>query len=77
MMLPKYTLCAPTRAGKGHEQQRLAFTRSRLQRWIDGERLSLWIDRPNYNSNKRRNRLDTKSEAAKEALLQQRCIDMC
>ena len=39
-MLAKCTLCRPARGGKRHKSQRLAWTRSRLQRWLAGERLN-------------------------------------
>ena len=38
LMLAKCTLCRPTRGGKAHVNQRVEWTRGRLQRWLSGER---------------------------------------
>ena len=43
-MLAKCTLCRPARGGKAHKSQRLAWTRGRLLRWLNGERAQLWHD---------------------------------
>ena len=42
LMLPKCILCAPLRSGRKHKRAVAAFTLDRLQRWQDGERMSLW-----------------------------------
>ena len=47
-MLAKCTLCSPPRGGKSHKSQRLAWTRGRLSRWLNGERAELWHDIPKY-----------------------------
>ena len=39
---PKCILCAPLRSGRKHKRAVSAFTLDRLQRWQDGERMSLW-----------------------------------
>ena len=72
-MLVKCVLCTMPRAGKAHHNQRIAFTRSRLNRWLAGERGELWYDRPAY---KRPKKKQAGAEATK-ALQQQRCIDLC
>ena len=73
-MLAKCVLCAPLRAGKQHQSQRVAFTRQRLQRWLDGERASLWQDIPSY-------RLQSKPKlttaAHEKALRHKRCEELC
>ena len=46
LMLPKCTLCRPARGGRSHLSQRLAWTRGRLIRWVDGERSQLWEEMP-------------------------------
>ncbi len=61
------------RAGKAHQNQRLAFTRSRLNRWLAGERAELWYDRPAYTRPRKKR---AGAEAAK-AQQQQRCINLC
>ena len=73
-MLAKCVLCAPLRGGKQHENQRLAFTRHRLQRWLDGERANLWRDIPNYRPPRRDK--PTTPEVEK-ALRHKRCEDLC
>ena len=45
-MFPKAVLCAPKRRGKGREVQTLSWTKSRLDRWSEGERVELWLDAP-------------------------------
>ena len=70
-MLAKCTLCAPTRGGKKHKNQRIAFTRSRLQRWLAGERSSLWNDIPTYHNNARQ-RAPTSKQSQHH-----RCIELC
>eukprot|EP00663_Eupelagonemidae_sp_cell21sb_P000220 gene220-2251_t len=45
-MLPKAVLCAAPRAGKAHRQQAGTFTRLRCERWLAGERRTLWDDIP-------------------------------
>ena len=47
-MLAKCVLCTPARAGKNHQNQRLAWTRGRLSRWAAGDRAELWHDIPTY-----------------------------
>ena len=47
-MLTKCVLCVLPRAGKAHKNRRVAFTRMRLNRWLDGERAELSHDRPSY-----------------------------
>ena len=69
-MLPKCTLCRPARGGKSHSSQRLAWTRGRLQRWLVGERTSLWQDLPQY---KRPQNKQHSGETAKKQQ-QDRCI---
>ena len=46
LMLPQCLLCPPARGGKRHAKAAAAFTRDRIQRWLEGERLSLWASRP-------------------------------
>ena len=65
-MLPKCTLCRQVRGGKSHRSQRMEWTRGRLQRWLAGERASLWHDLPLYR------RPQTKDSA--RAQQHQRCI---
>jgi len=74
MMLPKCVLCTPPWGGKQHHNQRLAFTKARLHRWLEGERVSLWRDIPSYNFPKRRKDLTPEAETS---LKQKRCIDLC
>ena len=69
-MLPKCTLCRPVRGGKSHSSQRLAWTRGRLQRWLAGERTSLWQDLPLY---KRPQNKQHSGETARKQR-QDRCI---
>lgn len=45
LMLPQCVLCAPSRGGKRHSKAVAAYTLDRLQRWQEGERLSLWMTR--------------------------------
>ena len=71
-MLPKAVLCNPPRAGKSHTSQRTAFTRRRLDRWLSGERSSLWNDLPQYNA-PRPKRLSPEGDKNRRA---QRCIDL-
>lgn len=71
-MLTKCVLCSPYRGGKSHKNQRLAWTRARLTRWLQGERDELWHDLPNY-SPPRNKRV---SEQAEEAKKHQRCITL-
>ena len=73
-MLAKCVLCTPPRAGKQHQNQRLAFTRHRLQRWLDGERASLWQDIPSYRSSKQSR---TQPPQVETALRHKRCEDFC
>ena len=69
-MLPKSTLCRQTRAGRSHRSQRIEWTRRRLQRWLAGERASLWQDLPNFRQPQRK---EHTGESVK-AHQQQRCI---
>eukprot|EP00973_Karenia_brevis_P055304 7689215-Karenia_brevis.AAC.1 len=71
-MLSKCVLCSPLRAGKSHKNQRIAWTRARLTRWLDGERGELWCDLPNYSPPRQKRA----SEAAQEARKHQRCINL-
>ena len=74
-MLTKCVLCAPPRAGKEHKNQRVSFTRSRLNRWLDGDRATLWQDIPNYRTRQHRTR--AMSVQAEQGIRQKRCIDWC
>ena len=69
-MLPKCTLCRPTRGGNSHKSKKMAWTRSRLQRWLAGERTSLWQDIPQHR------RPQTKEYSGESAMKprQERCI---
>ena len=71
-MLPKSTLCRLKRGGKSHTSQRLAWTRGRLQRWLAGERASLWFDLPSYFRPQIKN-LSAESAKIKR---QDRCINL-
>ena len=69
-MLPKCTLCRPTRGGNSHKSKKMAWTRSRLQRWLAGERTSLWQDIPQH---RRPQTKEYSGESAKKQR-QERCI---
>ena len=71
-MLPKCTLCAPIRGGKLHLSQRLMWTRTRLTRWLAGERAELWADLPDYKRPKPR-KYSTKGAKIQR---QDRCISL-
>ena len=73
-MLPKATLCAPLRAGKQHQAQRVAFTRQRLHRWRDGERGAVWQDIPSYTQARKRSHVTPEMD---KAMRQQRCAELC
>ena len=73
-MLPKAVLCSPARAGKQHETQRVAFTRQRLQRWLDGDRATLWQDLPSYKLPRKR---DSVCPNTAKAFRQARCDELC
>eukprot|EP00438_Fugacium_kawagutii_P032616 Skav233161 [mRNA] locus=scaffold1669:495717:501543:+ [translate_table: standard] len=45
LMLPQAVLDAPPRGGKKHRKALVAYTLDRLERWHEGERLSLWNSR--------------------------------
>ena len=72
-MLVKCVLCAPPRGGAAHKNQRMSWTRSRMKRWLAGERGQLWESIPTYNTpcSKRG------SEKRAKALQHQRCISLC
>ena len=72
-MLTKAVLCNFPRGGKAHKTQRLAWTRARLKRWLDGEKAELWADLPHYKPPRHKRVSDTTKVAAK----QQRCINQC
>jgi len=74
-MLTKSVLCAPPRAGAQHTNQRVAFTRSRLERWLDGERASLWQDLPTVRVSGKRKRAN--NAVVDKALSQLRCDGLC
>ena len=69
-MLAKCTLCRPPRAGKSRSSQKLEWTRGRLQRWLAGERSSLWQDLPQYKRPQNKNN----SHESTRQQQQQRCI---
>jgi len=73
-MLPECVLCAPSRSGRAHQNQRLALTRSRLQRWLAGERTTLWQNIPPQGCGACGK---ARSGAALQALRQLRCVDFC
>ena len=73
LMLPKCVLCSPPRSGKAHHNKRIAFVRSRLQRWLAGERASLWADVPQYCEPRKKRVSD---EAAKNQR-HLKCIELC
>ena len=45
LMLPQCVLGLPPRGGRRHRRAAAAYTTDRLQRWLEGERASLWHDR--------------------------------
>ena len=74
-MLTKCVLCAPPRAGKEHKNRTVSFTRSRLNRWLDGDRATLWQDIPTYRIRQHRTRV--MSVQAEQGIRQKRCMDWC
>ena len=56
------------------ENQRVAFTRQRLQRWLDGERATLWQDIPRYKAVRRKQDM---TEDYEKSLRHRRCMDLC
>jgi len=72
-MLAKCVLCNPPRAGKKHTSQRVSFTRARLNRWLGGERMSLWRDIPTYTPPRQKK---TSAEGNKRSR-DHRCIEHC
>ena len=48
-MLPKCVLYAPPRQGKSNKSDTAAFTKTRCERWLAGERVELWLDGPGSN----------------------------
>ena len=72
-MLPKAVLCSPPRAGGQHTNQRVAFTRSRLEHWLDGDRAFLWQDLLSPSGKRKR----ANTEVVSNALSQQRCQNLC
>jgi len=73
-MLTKCVLCAPPRAGKEHANQRLAFTRHRLQRWLDGDRAALWQDVPAYRAVTKR---AASNEKLDKSIRHRQCDEHC
>ena len=71
-MLPKCTLCRPSRGGGSHSNKKLAWTIGRLQRWLAGERAELWHDLPQYRRPKPKH-LSAESEKTQR---QERCIKL-
>ena len=71
-MLPKSTLCRPACGGKSHKSQRVSWTRSRLQRWLAGERTQLWSDMPQYKYPKAKNY----SAEAIKMQRQEKCVNL-
>ena len=71
-MLPKCTLCQPVQGGKSKHSQRLAWTRGRLQRWLAGERGTLWQDIPQYGQG--RPQIKHQSSEFVKRQQQERCI---
>ena len=71
-MLAKCTLCRTARGGKSHSSQRLAWSRGRLQRWLAGERTTVWQDLPQY---RRPQNKQLSGEVAKRQQ-QERCIGL-
>ena len=45
LMLPQCVLCPPPRKGRRHHKAAAAYTKDRLQRWLEGDRRALWEDR--------------------------------
>ena len=48
VMLPQCVLCVPNRGGKKHARAAAAFVLDRMQRWQEGDRMSLWETRPKH-----------------------------
>ena len=77
-MLPKCVLFAPPRQGKSNKSNTLAFIKNRCERWLEGERMELWLDGPgmrlrrrNTKASKTSNQPDTDTEQR-----QQRCLEL-
>ena len=45
LMRPQCVLCSPPRGGRKHHKAAAAYTKDRLQRWLEGDRQALWEDR--------------------------------
>ena len=65
--------CVPNRGGRSHKNQKLAWTRTRLNQWLGGERAELWHDLPSY----KRPSDKTLSDEAATIQKQNRCITLC
>ena len=65
-MLTKSVLCSFPRGGRAHKNQRLAWTRARLKRWLDGERGTLWQDLPHYSPPRAKRPSEHKQQTLRE-----------
>ena len=67
LLLPKVVLCPSARSGRRHRKLTGQHTRARLNRWLAGERLSLWEDSAPKKSS-RPSKENTREERRRRAL---------
>ena len=75
-MLPKCVLLAPPRQGKSNKSDTVAFIKLRCQRWLDGERMELWVDGPGTRKRHQNSRGSTPSNRHTIEHQQQRCMEL-
>ena len=75
IMLPKCVLFAPPRQGKSNKNDTVAFIKLRCERWLEGERMELWLDGPGASQGHQRAICKIKNDKKIEKQ-QQRCIEL-
>ena len=74
-MLPKCVLIAPPRQGRKNKRDTIAFIKTRCERWLEGERMELWLDGPGVSQGHQRGKSKMSNDQKIEKQ-QQRCIEL-
>ena len=75
-MLPKCVLIAPPRQGKSNKLDTVAFTKLRCERWLEGERMELWLEGPGARQKHKSTKGSNNSSNKETERRHQRCIEL-
>ena len=75
-MLPKCVLLAPPRQGRSNKNDTVAFTKLKCERWLEGERMELWVEGPGSRQRRQTTKASNPNNHQNTERRQQRCLEL-